>query len=117
MNRLPRQISPPARLFLISLFEIYMTVLLTRIYLSLVHQLKQIEEYMSHRRLPVSLRDKITKYYEHRFQGKLFDEERLLAEVSRPLRKVSIIIKARTFPLQNLPVSLLSVLRIEMIVN
>ena len=43
---------------------------------------------MSHRRLPVSLRDKITKYYEHRFQGKLFDEERLLHEVSRPLRTV-----------------------------
>ena len=43
---------------------------------------------MSHRRLPVPLRDKITKYYEHRFQGKLFDEERLLHEVSRPLRKV-----------------------------
>lgn len=43
---------------------------------------------MSHRRLPVSLRDKITKYYEHRFQGKLFDEERILSEVSRPLRKV-----------------------------
>ena len=43
---------------------------------------------MSHRRLPVSLRDKITKYYEHRFRGKLFDEERLLREVSRPLRTV-----------------------------
>ena len=43
---------------------------------------------MSHRRLPVSLRDKITKYYEHRFQGKLFDEEKILTEVSRPLRKV-----------------------------
>ncbi|XP_068739809.1 potassium/sodium hyperpolarization-activated cyclic nucleotide-gated channel 2-like isoform X2 [Montipora capricornis] len=50
-------------------------------------KLQQIEEYMSHRRLPVPLRDKITKYYEHRFQGKLFDEERLLHEVSRPLRK------------------------------
>ena len=51
-------------------------------------QLGQIEEYMSHRRLPVSLRDKINKYYEHRFQGKLFDEERILSEVSRPLRRV-----------------------------
>jgi len=49
-------------------------------------KLQQIEEYMSHRRLPVTLRDKITKYYEHRFQGKLFDEERILGEVSRPLR-------------------------------
>ncbi|XP_074634713.1 potassium/sodium hyperpolarization-activated cyclic nucleotide-gated channel 2-like isoform X1 [Acropora palmata] len=49
-------------------------------------KIKEIEEYMSHRRLPVSLRDKITKYYEHRFRGKLFDEERLLREVSRPLR-------------------------------
>ena len=45
---------------------------------------------MSHRKLPVNLRDKITKYYEHRFQGKLFDEERILTEVSRPLRKVSM---------------------------
>ena len=72
---------------------------------------------MSHRRLPVSLRDKITKYYEHRFQGKLFDEERILAEVSRPLRKVSIIMKARKLPLQNLPVSLLGVLRLGVIVK
>ena len=72
---------------------------------------------MSHRRLPVSLRDKITKYYEHRFQGKLFDEERILAEVSRPLRKVSIIMKARKFPLKNLPVSLLGVLRLGVIVK
>lgn len=45
---------------------------------------------MAHRRLPVHLRDKITKYYEHRFQGKLFDEEKILSEVSRPLRKVGM---------------------------
>ena len=43
---------------------------------------------MSYRKLPANLRDKITKYYEHRFQGKLFDEEKILAEVSRPLKKV-----------------------------
>lgn len=51
-------------------------------------KIKQIEQYMSHRKLPTDLRDKITKYYEHRFQGKLFDEEKILVEVSRPLRKV-----------------------------
>ena len=45
---------------------------------------------MSYRRLPVILRDKMTKYYEHRFQGKLFDEERILGEISRPLRDVSV---------------------------
>lgn len=50
---------------------------------------------MAHRKLPVNLRDKITKYYEHRFQGKLFEEEKLLAEVSRPLRKVGMKPKER----------------------
>lgn len=53
-------------------------------------KIQQIEEYMAHRRLPVHLRDKITKYYEHRFQGKLFDEEKILSEVSRPLRKAIV---------------------------
>ncbi|XP_020610666.1 potassium/sodium hyperpolarization-activated cyclic nucleotide-gated channel 2-like [Orbicella faveolata] len=53
-------------------------------------KIQQIEEYMSHRKLPVNLRDKITKYYEHRFQGKLFDEEKILGEVSRPLRKAIV---------------------------
>lgn len=53
-------------------------------------KIQQIEEYMSHRKLPVNLRDKITKYYEHRFQGKMFDEEKILSEVSRPLRKAIV---------------------------
>lgn len=60
------------------------------VYIFFYCQIQQIEEYMSHRKLPVSLRDKITKYYEHRFQGKLFDEEKILSEVSRPLRKVGL---------------------------
>ena len=44
---------------------------------------------MSYRRLPVELREKFTKYYEHRYQGKMFDEEKILREISRPLRQVA----------------------------
>ncbi|XP_031571692.1 potassium/sodium hyperpolarization-activated cyclic nucleotide-gated channel 2-like [Actinia tenebrosa] len=50
-------------------------------------KIQQVEEYMAYRRLPVDLREKFTKYYEHRFQGKMFDEEKILHEISRPLRQ------------------------------
>lgn len=43
---------------------------------------------MSFHKLPADLRQKIHEYYEHRFQGKMFDEENILGELSEPLKEV-----------------------------
>ena len=43
---------------------------------------------MIYRKLPRSLRSKVTEYYEHRYQGKMFDEERILGELNECLRQV-----------------------------
>lgn len=51
-------------------------------------QYKQVEQYMSFHKLPADLRQKIHEYYEHRFQGKMFDEENILGELSEPLKEV-----------------------------
>uniref|UniRef100_A0A3B3VCE2 Potassium/sodium hyperpolarization-activated cyclic nucleotide-gated channel 2-like n=1 Tax=Poecilia latipinna TaxID=48699 RepID=A0A3B3VCE2_9TELE len=48
---------------------------------------KQVEQYMSFNKLPADLRQKIHEYYEHRFQGKMFDEENILGELSEPLKE------------------------------
>ncbi|XP_025077225.1 uncharacterized protein LOC112553938 isoform X4 [Pomacea canaliculata] len=47
---------------------------------------KQVEEYMIYRKLPRSLRQRITDYYEHRYQGKMFDEFTILSELNECLR-------------------------------
>jgi len=48
---------------------------------------KQIEEYMCYRDLPISTRERITDYYEHKYaQKRLFDEHEILSEISPPLR-------------------------------
>lgn len=43
---------------------------------------------MSFHKLPSDFRQKIHDYYEHRYQGKMFDEESILDELSEPLREV-----------------------------
>ncbi|XP_051686094.1 potassium/sodium hyperpolarization-activated cyclic nucleotide-gated channel 2 isoform X2 [Oryctolagus cuniculus] len=48
---------------------------------------KQVEQYMSFHKLPADFRQKIHDYYEHRYQGKMFDEESILGELSAPLRE------------------------------
>ncbi|OWF56739.1 potassium/sodium hyperpolarization-activated cyclic nucleotide-gated channel 3-like isoform X3 [Mizuhopecten yessoensis] len=48
---------------------------------------KQVEEYMIYRKLPRRLRQKISEYYEHRYQGKMFDEENILMELNECLRQ------------------------------
>ena len=53
-------------------------------------QYKQVEQYMSFHKLPADVRQKIHEYYEHRFQGKMFDEENILGELSEPLKEVCI---------------------------
>lgn len=52
-------------------------------------QFKQVEEYMIYRKLPRNLRQRITDYYEHRYQGKMFDEKSILGELNECLREVS----------------------------
>lgn len=43
---------------------------------------------MSFHKLPADMRQKIHDYYEHRYQGKIFDEENILNELNDPLREV-----------------------------
>ncbi|XP_008588759.1 PREDICTED: potassium/sodium hyperpolarization-activated cyclic nucleotide-gated channel 1-like, partial [Galeopterus variegatus] len=52
---------------------------------------KQVEQYMSFHKLPADMRQKIHDYYEHRYQGKIFDEENILNELNDPLREVRFI--------------------------
>ncbi|CAG5136098.1 unnamed protein product, partial [Candidula unifasciata] len=47
---------------------------------------KQVEEYMVYRKLPRNLRQRITDYYEHRYQGKMFDEDTILSELNECLK-------------------------------
>lgn len=56
--------------------------------ISLPLQYKQVEQYMSFHKLPADMRQKIHDYYEHRYQGKIFDEENILNELNDPLREV-----------------------------
>jgi len=53
-------------------------------------QFKQVEEYMVYRKLPRNLRQKIGCYYEHRYQGKMFDEKSILDEFNECLKEVCI---------------------------
>ncbi|XP_067824820.1 potassium/sodium hyperpolarization-activated cyclic nucleotide-gated channel 2 [Heptranchias perlo] len=48
---------------------------------------KQVEQYMSFHKLPADFRQKIHDYYEHRYQGKMFDEDNILEELNEPLRE------------------------------
>ncbi|NWW53958.1 HCN2 protein, partial [Pedionomus torquatus] len=50
-------------------------------------QYKQVEQYMSFHKLPADFRQKIHDYYEHRYQGKMFDEDSILGELNEPLRE------------------------------
>ncbi|GFO11710.1 potassium/sodium hyperpolarization-activated cyclic nucleotide-gated channel 2 [Plakobranchus ocellatus] len=54
--------------------------------INIVIHFKQVEEYMVYRKLPRSLRQRITDYYEHRYQGKMFDEETILSELNECLK-------------------------------
>ena len=47
---------------------------------------KQVEEYMAWRKLPREMRNRISDYYEHRYQGKIFHEDSILEELSERLR-------------------------------
>ncbi|XP_068426215.1 potassium/sodium hyperpolarization-activated cyclic nucleotide-gated channel 2 [Clinocottus analis] len=63
---------------------------------------KQVEQYMSFHKLPADVRQKIHEYYEHRFQGKMFDEENILAELSEPLKEEIVSFNCRSL-VANMP--------------
>ncbi|KAG7457694.1 hypothetical protein MATL_G00230030 [Megalops atlanticus] len=63
---------------------------------------KQVEEYMSFHKLPSDMRQKIHDYYEHRYQGKMFDEENILGELSDPLKEEIVSFNCRNL-VDNMP--------------
>uniref|UniRef100_A0A8C6UVU1 Hyperpolarization activated cyclic nucleotide-gated potassium channel 4 n=1 Tax=Neogobius melanostomus TaxID=47308 RepID=A0A8C6UVU1_9GOBI len=83
---------------------------------------KQVEQYMSFHKLPADMRQRIHDYYEHRYQGKMFDEESILGELNEPLREEIINFNCRklvaTMPLfanadPNFVTSMLTFLKFE----
>ncbi|KAG7241116.1 hypothetical protein INR49_025859, partial [Caranx melampygus] len=52
---------------------------------------KQVEQYMSFHKLPADMRQKIHDYYEHRYQGKIFDEDNILSELNDPLKELASV--------------------------
>ena len=46
---------------------------------------------MIYRKLPRTMRQRITDYYEHRYQGKMFDEGSILGELNECLKEVKEI--------------------------
>uniref|UniRef100_H3CRL0 Cyclic nucleotide-binding domain-containing protein n=1 Tax=Tetraodon nigroviridis TaxID=99883 RepID=H3CRL0_TETNG len=63
---------------------------------------KQVEQYMSFHKLPADVRQKIHEYYEHGFQGKMFDEENILGELSEPLKEEIVSFNCRSL-VANMP--------------
>ncbi|KAM7285892.1 potassium/sodium hyperpolarization-activated cyclic nucleotide-gated channel 2 [Ixodes scapularis] len=59
-------------------------------------KIKQVEEYMAYHKLPSGLRQRITDYFEHRYQGKFFDEEAIFGELSGGLREDLITFNCRS---------------------
>ena len=45
---------------------------------------------MVYRKLPREMHARITEYFEHRYQGKFFNEDQILGELSEKLKEVSI---------------------------
>nr|XP_060617449.1 potassium/sodium hyperpolarization-activated cyclic nucleotide-gated channel 1 [Anolis sagrei ordinatus] len=83
---------------------------------------KQVEQYMSFHKLPADMRQKIHDYYEHRYQGKIFDEDSILNELNDPLREEIVNFNCRklvaTMPLfanadPNFVTAMLSKLKFE----
>lgn len=51
---------------------------------------------MSFHKLPADMRQKIHDYYEHRYQGKIFDEDNILSELNDPLKEVLVTLVSPT---------------------
>lgn len=46
----------------------------------------QVCDYMAYHQFPKSMRTRVTEYFDQRFQGKYFDEDKILAEITPNLR-------------------------------
>ena len=46
---------------------------------------------MVYRKLPREMRARITEYFEHRYQGKFFNEDQILGELSEKLKEVRMV--------------------------
>lgn len=53
--------------------------------------MREVEDYMAYRALPEEMRQKIRDYFDRRYRGKVFDEERILNVLSEPLREVCLL--------------------------
>ncbi|XP_065836457.1 potassium/sodium hyperpolarization-activated cyclic nucleotide-gated channel 3-like isoform X2 [Oscarella lobularis] len=49
-------------------------------------KLSQVEEYMRCRKLPMHTRNRILNYFSHKYQGKFFNEDEIISELSDSLR-------------------------------
>eukprot|EP00118_Oscarella_pearsei_P005056 m.22589 g.22589 ORF g.22589 m.22589 type:complete len:596 (+) comp28364_c0_seq2:538-2325(+) len=49
-------------------------------------KINQVQEYMQHHKLPMGTRSRVTKYFTHKYEGRLFDEQEILSELSDSLR-------------------------------
>jgi hypothetical protein len=70
---------------------------------------------MAYRKLPREMRQRITEYFEHRYQGKFFDEDQILGELSEKLKEVSAM-KKEIDNLKNskkLPIKLMNLLNLK----
>lgn len=70
----------------------HLTSTASRLTIIMCFQYKQVEQYMSFHKLPADVRQRIHDYYEHRFQGKMFDEDSILGELSDPLKEVCYLL-------------------------
>jgi hypothetical protein len=50
--------------------------------------LKQVEEYMAYRKLPTPTRNKITEYFEHRYQVKLV--KLMMKKINNPFKNILV---------------------------
>jgi hypothetical protein len=53
-----------------------------------------VEEYMAYRILPRDLRQRISEYFEHRYQGKFFNEGDILGELNEKLKEAGHFARA-----------------------
>ncbi|KAH7966046.1 hypothetical protein HPB49_013452 [Dermacentor silvarum] len=50
-------------------------------------KLKEVEDYMQCQKFPTKLRSRMRDYFENRYEGRVFDEAKILASLSDPLRE------------------------------
>ncbi|XP_065281557.1 potassium/sodium hyperpolarization-activated cyclic nucleotide-gated channel 1-like [Dermacentor albipictus] len=59
-------------------------------------KLKEVEDYMQCQKFPTKLRSRMRDYFENRYEGRVFDEAKILASLSEPLREEIVNHSIRT---------------------